>query len=188
MISSYRRFPAVSGHRVQSWRRSWRNADAQTDGTQRKRRENACKIKACEQRRAAQREERRGGRWVVLLFFFCCCYKHETRKKSRYVSKTLLDILMINKPFWVYLQLIVLEWYCYRLWPLSLFCLLRKNNDFEVSLKNILWQFSVIVSVFFLNNADMSVIFTYIYIICYILKWKRKCRERWATGKKNVYI
>ena len=59
----------------QSWFRPWKNAGAQTDGMRRKRRENACKIKACWQRRGAQRKERRKVRGVaffplVLLLLF----------------------------------------------------------------------------------------------------------------------
>ena len=41
--------------------------------------------------------------------------------------------------------------------------------------------------VFFLNNADISVIFTYGILSVVFFKRERKCRSR-GTGKKNFYI
>ena len=62
--------------------------------------------------RDEKRRERRGGRYVVLLFsfgFVGVVPNTKLAKRYRYLSKTLSDSLMINhKPFWMYLQLILL--------------------------------------------------------------------------------
>ena len=54
---------------------------------------------------------------MVLLFsfgFVAVVPNTKLAKRSRYLSKTFYDSLMINnKPFWMYLQLILLGLYCY---------------------------------------------------------------------------
>ena len=65
--------------------------------------------------RSAEKEEEEGT-WCCFFSFVFVAVVPNTKlaKRSRYLSKTLSDSLMINyKPFWMYLQLILLGLYCY---------------------------------------------------------------------------
>ena len=65
--------------------------------------------------RSAEKGEEEGT-WCCYFSFGFVAFVPNTKpaKRSRYLSKTLSDSLMINyKPFWMYLQLILPGLYCY---------------------------------------------------------------------------
>ena len=109
MISGYRGFAAVM---VPSLKERGR-----TNGWYATKKAGKCvqdKSLLTETRSAEKGEEE--GTWCCYFSFGFVAFVPNTKlaKRSRYLSKTLSDSLMINyKPFWMYLQLILPGLYCY---------------------------------------------------------------------------
>ena len=104
MISGYRGFAAVMVPSLKERRRTngWYAAKKAGKGVQ-------DKSLLTETRSAEKGEEE--GTWCCIFSFGFVAFVPNTKpaKRSRYLSKTLSDSLMINhKPFWMYLQLILL--------------------------------------------------------------------------------